>query len=148
MAAPGSGSGAPGSELPAAAAAAAAVGGGLYRCPDCAEVWPSIQALCDHLNAIHQNGAAPVQVAGMMVPLPPNPAFWEDYRRGGSRPVEVDFFRPPVVVAAEEQPQPQGVPNGNVSDSSSGNAASPVGTPSTAESTMDSASSSELIILV
>ncbi|KAG8059639.1 hypothetical protein GUJ93_ZPchr0002g26366 [Zizania palustris] len=130
MAAPGSGRGAPGLELPAAAAAS--VRGGLYRCPDCAVVCPSIQALCDHLNAIHKNGAAPVQQVGMMVPLPPNPAFWEDYRRGGSRPVEVDFFRPPAVAAE----QPQGVPNGNVSNSASSNAASPVGTPSTAESTM------------
>uniref|UniRef100_A0A0D9VK80 C2H2-type domain-containing protein n=1 Tax=Leersia perrieri TaxID=77586 RepID=A0A0D9VK80_9ORYZ len=31
-------------------------------------------------------------VQDSFVQLPPNDAFWEEYRKGGSRPVEIQFF--------------------------------------------------------
>ncbi|XP_040376576.1 proline-rich transmembrane protein 1-like [Oryza brachyantha] len=42
------------------------------------------------------------------VPLPPNPAFWEEYRGGGSPPVEIGFFFvvPPPAIAAPPAPEP------------------------------------------
>ena len=36
-----------------------------------------------------------------------NPAFWEEYRRGGRRPVEINFLGlPPAVVVNDNVPEP------------------------------------------
>ncbi|KAF0935146.1 hypothetical protein E2562_030429 [Oryza meyeriana var. granulata] len=47
-------------------------------------------------------------VRDTFVPLPPNSAFWGEYLRGGSRPVEIDFFgpAPPPAVAPAPTPEP------------------------------------------
>lgn len=58
-------------------------------------------------------------VQNSFVPLPPNLAFWEEYRKGGSRPVEIDFFVPVIVVSALELVAPAMVSGSNLSDSES-----------------------------
>uniref|UniRef100_A0A0E0CQM0 Uncharacterized protein n=1 Tax=Oryza meridionalis TaxID=40149 RepID=A0A0E0CQM0_9ORYZ len=59
-------------------------------------------------------------VQNSFVPLPPNTAFWEEYRKGGSHPVEIDFFVPSVIVVSTlELVAPAMVSGSNLSDSES-----------------------------
>jgi hypothetical protein len=63
--------------------------------------------------------ATPAPIVVETVPLlAPNPAFWEEYRRGGPAPVEIDFMGLGQLAAAPAGPV---VVNGDVLESS-GNA--------------------------
>ncbi|KAM0910953.1 hypothetical protein ACQ4PT_013824 [Festuca glaucescens] len=103
----------------------------LHECPLCGKLLLSFQGLGCHLAwhrrsqplAPHAPPAAPAPAAPAPIAVPaegrvprlaPNPAFWEEYRRGGPAPVEIDFIA--QLAAAPAQPV---VVNGDVPESSS-----------------------------
>jgi hypothetical protein len=38
--------------------------------------------------------------------LAPNPAFWEQYRRGGNRPAQINFLGLPAILLNDNVPEP------------------------------------------
>ncbi|PNT71100.1 hypothetical protein BRADI_2g23136v3 [Brachypodium distachyon] len=94
-----------------------------FKCPYCSEVFSTHQALGGHMSKRtcidepHRYQLPPLPptilpaspiLGALPTWLAPNPYFWEEYRRGGRRPVEINFLgipRSPDLVPA----------NGNVS---------------------------------
>jgi hypothetical protein len=57
--------------------------------------------------------------------LAPNPAFWEQYRRGGNRPAQINFLGLPAILLNDNVPEPSILLNDNVPEPSNNNAEEP-----------------------
>jgi hypothetical protein len=90
-------------------------GGAPYRCSSCGRRWSTGQALGGHKSSGRCKCAqAPWQPLPPPPPPPeilsrqlaPNPAFWEQYRRGGNRPAQINFLGLPAILLNGNVPEP------------------------------------------
>ncbi|KAM0910952.1 hypothetical protein ACQ4PT_013823 [Festuca glaucescens] len=92
--------------------------GECYTCPWCRATWGSKQALGGHMSSGRCKNAPARQPLPPPPPpppprprnisrlLPPNPAFWAEYRRGGQRPVQMNFLGLPATLLNDNEPEP------------------------------------------